>query len=220
LAYTVALSILIPMVWFVLRATKQRVAGQEVRPLELAAARRRAVWIGDYLAWISGIEWLVSGVVFPAWLNAAGGGDLLQTQHYIHFLASQFLCGLMAATMAYLLVTMTMVKVCCPVLLEPGQDDPQTLDQLGRLAARTPFYSYLTFAVFPLALIVMPLVHTSSQAAFLVLGGVGLFDAALAMWIAREIQRDAATLQLAASSEAQSAGSNTGSSPYRTSRAR
>jgi hypothetical protein len=113
---------------------------------------------------------------------------------------------------------MAMVKVCCPVLLDPGQDDPQTLDQLGRLAARTPFYSYLTFAVFPLALIVMPLVHTSSQAAFLVLGGMGLFDAAMAMFLAREIQRDAATLQLAVSSEAQAAGGGTTSSPYRTSR--
>jgi hypothetical protein len=78
----------------------------------------------------------------------------------------------------------------------------------------------LTFAVFPLALIVMPLVHTSSQAAFLVLGGVGLFDAALAMLLAREIQRDAATLQLAASSEAQASGGNTASTSYRASRAK
>ncbi len=217
-AYTIALGILIPLVWVALRSTKRRSAGQEVSPLDLALARRRSVWIGDYVAWISGIEWLVSGVVFPVWLNAAGGGDLLQSQHYIHFLASQFLCGLMAATMSFLLVTMAMVKVCCPVLLEPGQDDPQTLDQLGRLAARTPFYSYLTFAVFPLALIVMPLVHTSSQAAFLVLGGMGLFDAAMAMFLAREIQRDAATLQLAASSEAQAAGGNTGSTSFRASR--
>jgi hypothetical protein len=215
LAYVIALSILIPVAWVVLRAAKRRHAGADVGPLELAAARGRSVWLGDYLAWVSGVEWLASGVIFPVWLNAAGGGDLLQTQHYVHFLASQFLCGLMAATMAYLLVTMAMVKVCCPVLLEPGQDDPQTLDQLGRLAARTPFYAYLTFAVSPLALIVMTLVHTSSPAAFLVLGVVGLLDAAVAMLLAREIQRDVAALQLAASSEAQAAGGSTTTNAYR-----
>ena len=135
-AYTIALGILIPLVWVTLRATKRRQAGQDVSPMELATARRRGIWIGDYVAWISGIEWLVSGVVFPVWLNAAGGGDLLQGQHYIHFLASQFLCGLMASTMAFLLVTMAMVKVCCPVLVEPGQSDGQTLELLEHLAAR------------------------------------------------------------------------------------
>jgi serine/threonine protein kinase len=215
LAYTIALGILIPLVWVALRATKRRNAGQEVDPLELVKGRGRSVWIGDYLAWIAGVEWLVSGVVFPVWLNAAGGEGLLQSQHYVHFLASQFLCGLMASTMSFLLVTMAMVKVCCPVLLEPCQDDSQTLDQLGRLAARTPFYSYLTFAVFPLALIVMPLVHTGSQAAFLVLGGLGLLDAATAMLLAREIQRDAATLQLAASSEAQASSGGSTSERFR-----
>src|SRR6185369_8702031 len=93
---------------------------------------------------------------------------------WIHFFASQAVCGLMAATIAFFLVTMAAVEVMCPLLLEPDKDDEPMRQSLERLSMRTGLYTFLSLAAIPLAVVVMPLVRTESQMAFLIVGLIGL----------------------------------------------
>ncbi len=121
------------------------------------------------------------GLIFPAWLELSlGTATGLSSTQWIHFVASQSVCGLIASTMAFFLVTLYSVEVLTPVLIETDQDDETMRQSLERLSGRTGMYTFLSLAAIPVALVVMPLVRTESRMAFLVLGLVGLVATRLA----------------------------------------
>jgi serine/threonine protein kinase len=202
IAYALGIGIMIALAWPVLRSVKRREMQEPIAADELPACRRRALYLGDYVAWVSGIEWLVSGLVFPIWLRVSlGTSSGLDSRQYVHFFASQVVCGMLAATMSFFLVTIYSLRVLNPPLLDADRDDDAAWQSLEALAARTSVYTRLTFAVIPLALVVMPLVHTDSRWAFFMLGIVGLVAWALASVLARRIQRSIHSLQIAVNVE-------------------
>jgi hypothetical protein len=208
-AYAIGVAILLSLAWPVLRAAQQRAAGSPA-DARLERWRHRSLWLGDYVAWISGVEWIVSGVIFPAWLQLAlGTATGLSPQQWVHFVASQSVCGLLSSTMAFFLVTLYSVEVLTPVLLEGDRDDETMRGALERLSARTGMYTFLSLAALPVALVVMPLVRTESRMAFLVLGLVGLVATRLAFVLARRIQRATDALQVAVSVEDLVSGTET-----------
>lgn len=201
IAYAVGIVVIIRLAWPMLRAVVARQRSSLAGPL-LEQARARSMWLGDYVAWTSAAEWCLSGVAFPLWMRLSLAADAgLHQRHLIHFLTSQLLCGLMAATLSFFSVTLVSMRMYCPVLLDPDVDDHQTFAGLMALVRRTPVYTYLALTVFPLALIVMPVVGTDSQQAFMALGIVGMVASAWSFVLSRTIQRLATTLGTAASSE-------------------
>ncbi|HWB00862.1 MAG TPA: serine/threonine-protein kinase [Pirellulales bacterium] len=202
IAYALGIAWLLVLAWPVLAAVKRRAFDEPAAANTLERLRVRALKLGDWVALISGIEWLVSGLVFPAWLQIVlGSAEGLSPRQWVHFFASQSMCGLLASTMSFFFVTWYALNVLCPALMAIDRDDPQLYATLDRLARRTPRYTALAAVMVPLAIVVMPLVRTESQMAFLVLGLVGLIASGLAYKVARIIQRSAAALMLATSAE-------------------
>ena len=78
---------------------------------------------------------------------------------------------------------------------------------LYRLSLATAGYTRLTFAVVPMALLLMPLVRTESRWTFFALGLVGLLAWRLAFVLAQHIQRSIQALQAAVNVRLENAGS-------------
>jgi hypothetical protein len=92
--------------------------------------------------------------------------------------------------------------------LDSDHDDPSMWLALDRLALTTAGQTRLTFAVVPLALLLMPLVRTESRWTFFVLGLVGLLAWRLAFVLAQHIQRSIRALQAAVNVRSEMAGSD------------
>jgi hypothetical protein len=193
LVYGVAIAVLIYFGWPVFRAATQRATGGAAAEAAPSWVRRRCFWLGDWVAWVSTSGWLVSGLMFPAWLQIAGAE--LNAEEALHFFTSQVLCGLMAATLAFFGVTWLTVTRMGPVLLDVRQADESTWEQLGRLAGRTTVYLGLSVAVFPLAMIAMPMLGTRMRMAAAVFGAVGLVSSGLAFAAWRSVRMGLVALQ-------------------------
>ncbi len=188
--YGFGLALAIGLAWPTLRAVKH--PSEDARELERAAFLR----LGDYVAWIAMAEWFASGLIFPIWSHLElGTASGITWEHYVHFLFSHFLYGALSATLSFFCVTLLITRSFFPALAHQLADASGLLDEIARLLRRTPIYLYLACAVFPVAMIVIPLVNAESRLSFAVLGGVGLIAAGLAPFLAREIQRDASALE-------------------------
>jgi serine/threonine protein kinase len=198
IAFGLAIAIFVPLAWPVVRAAK-RAARDESGAVGLSASiRGRSLKLGDYVAWISGPEWLVSGLVFPLWLQIElGSATVLDVRQYAHFFASQMICGLLAVTLSFLSVTLYTLRYITPHLIDRSQDDHLLWKSLSRLAYRTTRYTWLAFVVVPLALLAISAVHVESRVVFSVLGMVGFAAWAVAILLAREIQRSILSVQIA-----------------------
>lgn len=196
LLYALGISTFVVLAWPVAKALHVATQGRSIPADAALAARRRALLLGDHIAWISGAEWFMSGFVFPAWLHWSQGlGAGIGGRTYAHFVASNSICGLLAATMAFFSVSYSSCRVLLPPLLDRATDDLDTQHSLQALSRRIPIYTYLAWAGFPLALIVVPLVRTESRLAFVVLGLIGLACSGLAIFMARKIQGMIAALR-------------------------
>ncbi|HEX4147694.1 MAG TPA: serine/threonine-protein kinase, partial [Pirellulales bacterium] len=195
--FAVGIAVLVGFAWPAVAAMRGKLGPTSGGDSQPTRARVRSTQLGDCVAAVSAVEWLLSGLLFPVWLSLALGEGALDSEQYLHFFASLALCGMLAATLAFFLTTLAALRVVTAALVDPDRDDEVLYRALERLAARTPIYSYCTFAVVPLAMIVMPLVHTRSRGAFIVLGIVGLAASGLAQFLTRRIQHSARALQRA-----------------------
>ena len=121
IAYAFAVATSLHLCWPVLASLRQQ--GRQLtapsdtphRPVWL---RARTLWLGDYAAWICAAAWAFSGFVIPAWIQLQAGADTaLTTSHFVHFVASQLLCGLIAASLTFFLVTLAALRACFPRLV-------------------------------------------------------------------------------------------------------
>ncbi len=90
-------------------------------PHWLPSLRARTLRLGEYAAWVSAVDWAFSGFVIPTWMRAqVGENTAMVTKDYIHFVISQGLCGLVAATLTFFLVTLAAIRTCYPRLIAPA----------------------------------------------------------------------------------------------------
>ncbi|HVC98321.1 MAG TPA: serine/threonine-protein kinase [Pirellulales bacterium] len=198
IAYLIGVSITIALAWPVIRAVKQRTMNPSSDTGDVSRWCQRSLRLGSYIALVSAVEWLVSGLIFPVWLQVALGTPIgLDARQYVHFFGSQSVCGLLAATTSFFLATWYSLRVLSPALVDQDHDDPNTGRALDRLSRATASNTRLTFAVIPLALLLMPLVRTESRWTFFVLGLVGLLAWRLAFVVAQHIERSIQALQSA-----------------------
>lgn len=199
-AYGTAIALLLWLAWPVLSAVRNPAKTEGMSKGELQERRRRCVWIGDYVAWVTAAEWVFSGFVFPAWLHAAKG-DVMRAEHYLHFFSSQFILGLIAATGSFFAITALATTVYYPRLLPESAnlDDAQGRNDLTALGKRAWWYLLSTAAAFPLAVLTLLTINDTARHAFWVLSFVGLIYPLIAFRLMRIIQRDVAALTTAMS---------------------
>ncbi len=112
-------------------------------PDSIAKTRLDSLRLGDRVALICLAEWLIAGLAYPLSLYLAGAE--LSLHESVHFGLSLALCGLVAASYPFFLVSGIVTESLYPHLLQRdtiGPDDNRRLDQLGQRATR-----YLYFAV-------------------------------------------------------------------------
>ncbi len=109
--------------------------GEKLAAPPSALLVRRCLRLGAATAVISALLWAVSGFVFPTWIRfGTGGTSPISGAQYVHFIVSNMLCGLIAATQSYYVVTFLSVRVCYPWLLEARPADSRELPELANLA--------------------------------------------------------------------------------------
>ncbi|HEX4149886.1 MAG TPA: serine/threonine-protein kinase, partial [Pirellulales bacterium] len=72
-AYLIGIGTLVVLAWPVVRAVKSQATGHAAEAHASARWRERSLLLGKYVALVSGIEWFVSGLVFPLWLQLTLG---------------------------------------------------------------------------------------------------------------------------------------------------
>src|SRR5690606_21833939 len=119
IAFSVGLGYIVVTRWQTFRTLSQ-IAGREPPPGPIPLdVVRRCLRLGAATAGISACLWAISGFVFPTWLRfGAGGESLISAEQYMHFVVSQMLCGLIAATQSYYVVTFLAVRIDYPWLLQ------------------------------------------------------------------------------------------------------
>lgn len=197
-AFALGTYLVLAYAWPVLRAfgTPQNVTLEQSYDLQ-----RRTLRLGDRVAWVSGIEWIASGVVFPVWLILElGQASQLAWYHHTHFLTSQVICGLLAASQSFFLLTTLAVHSLFPALVRPDQENSATLDDLRGLFGRAQrvFY-YLSVPVPFLAVMAIVLADVREKAPFLVMALLGAASLAISYRLLGLIQSDIETLALAVS---------------------
>ena len=111
--------------------------GEKVDPPPSGDLVSRCLTLGLATAVITAALWATSGFVFPAWIQFdAGATSQLSREHFTHFVVSNLLCGLVAATQSYYVLTFFAVRFCYPWLVRARLPDAREIANLATLARR------------------------------------------------------------------------------------
>jgi hypothetical protein len=181
----------------VLRALAAVREGIELPATVLAPARQKTMRLGWYGVWISVGFWIGASVIYPVCLTALVPELAADLQHrlYFHFLASLFLCGLIAGSYPFFFGTALATGAFYPMLLRPGVEAAADRDALRRLD-RALWPMLLLAAAVPLGgvgvLVGMGALVPKVVGTLSLLGLVGLGAAVV---LARRVQHDLIALR-------------------------
>ena len=168
--------------------------GQPIEPAELTRARLRALSLGRITAGVCVACWLVAAIVWPTVLTGIVGPPASGTGLIVHFVGSFIVCGLMAATYPYILVTFLCVRVVYPALLAkdgPGPTDGAAVRKVMRILDR---YRVLAAAI-PLAGVgLITGIGVTNPWAVGILSVTGVAGTLMAFSLERQIRADLAAL--------------------------
>jgi serine/threonine protein kinase len=181
----------------VVRGLSRLRRGEKIPDAELAALRARTLRLGWYGSLLSLGGWLLASIVYPIALRLAVP-ELAQARFwdvFVHFLASLAICGLIAAAYPFFTATTVAVRALYPAFLRPGTGTPRDWEDLVRLDWLVWPFLALAAAV-PLAgvALLVGFGESPNRPAVVVLSAVGILGLAVAVWLARRIQRDLADL--------------------------
>ncbi|GAA4490704.1 serine/threonine-protein kinase [Rhodococcus olei] len=169
----------------------------------LARARTDTLLLGDRIAAVVFALWAIAGLVYPVTLEIIAGG--IPTGAYVHFLGSLIVCGAIAVTYPFFLVTFYAVRYMYPVLLPLGitsSDDDRNLRGLGRRSTR-----YLAVAASVPLVAVAGVTFLSPEQIPQVIGAVrvlsvgAIFAFVGAYWLFRQLETDLQALERVVSNE-------------------
>lgn len=202
IAYAIGVGIGVRLVWPVIRAVKGYRRGAPPPAEGLPSLRRRSLTIGDFLTWLGFVLWLVSGIVFPVWLNAGGYFDASKSNYYLYFFLSQVICGLIASSETFFFLNFVSVRGFHPLLIETDRTDLEEIDRLMRLSRRGYLYFGLAIVAPFLAFIVLPFLQVpDTRGATVGMGLIGIVNFGVMFVLLRFTQRDIAALVAAADQE-------------------
>ncbi len=195
--YTVALTAGIMLCWPALGAINRLNRGTS-RETITSAQRQVSLRMADSVFAVTLGAWIVSGIVFPVWLRLhLGAHESFHSTIFAHFLISQILCGLVAATIAFFLVAFLTVRALHPVLVKNSKPEERDMEWLGRLDRRMWRYFGVSVAVPFLALAVLIGIDSGNRWVFGAISLMGLFGFLFSFALARRIQSDLGALAMA-----------------------
>ncbi len=199
IAYSIGLGYIVGTRWKLFRALIRLVRGEKVAPPPLDLVRR-CLRLGAATAAVTVCLWTVSGFVFPTWMRfGTGAASQIGPGDYIHFIVSNLLCGLIAATQSYYVVTLLSVRICYPWLLRARPADARDLPELATLARWGRVVLGLTVLVPFLALAAL-LLKDVERGVIGAIAATGFFGCALAYWLDLTIRADLGALATAINS--------------------
>jgi serine/threonine protein kinase len=193
-AYTVGIIVGCYLAWPVLRAARAMNRGEPPDPKQLPAIRRRTLWLGDYISWMGLVLWLITGLVFPLWLFSVGGATPEHNNFYLYFFLSQVVCGLMAASQEFFMLTVVAVQGFYPPLIETERTDDESVNQLLSLKRRANIYLGLAVIAPFLAVMTLALTGLKIQIAMAIMPVIGIIGSFVAYRLNAAIQHDVTTL--------------------------
>ena len=163
-AYTIGIAWVLLSVWPLVLGLLAISRGRNVPIEQLPDLRQRCTRLGDIAALVSGFEWLISGLVFPVWLHAHAPADSpLTWQHYLHFIGSQLVCGLISATLTFFFVTFVAIRICYPLLLRRNWPARRKSPVWCALSGRVWIYFGLAVCAPFLAVMLLVLIASGAQ---------------------------------------------------------
>ena len=198
IAYSVAVVWLLRLAWPVIVGLYRRERKQPQSVEQRSLERSRCLRIGEYVAWVTAATWTVCGFVFPIWMRLdAQTTDAMTQARYASFFTALIVCGLIAATLSFFLVTFVAVRALYPRLADTDVNDSAAGREVAGLARRSGFYFLLAVSVpFIAVLAAMILLPADDRGAVIGLAVIGLvaFFASYALW--RQIQHDLEALEV------------------------
>jgi serine/threonine protein kinase len=196
IAYTIGLGYIVRTRWQTFRALTTLARGKQLEEPPSYEMMRRCLRLGAATAAISAALWTVSGFVFPTWLRFGDSNAPISAAAYVHFVISNMLCGLIAATQSYYLVTYLSLRVCFPWLLQARGPDARVLPELGHIARLGRSVLGLTVSVPFLALAAL-LVNDVARDVLGAIAATGFLGCALGYWFDLTIRADLVALATA-----------------------
>ncbi|HEY1785698.1 MAG TPA: serine/threonine-protein kinase [Pirellulales bacterium] len=193
-AYTIGLSYVFATRGKLFVTLVRLARGEKVDPPPSAELVGRCLTLGRATAVITAALWATSGFVFPAWIHfGAGTTSQLSSEHFAHFVVSNLLCGLVAATQTYFVVTFFAVRFCYPWLVRARAPDAREIGDLATLSRRGRNFLALTVSVPFFALLALVLINFE-RSVIAALSGIGLLGCGLAYWLDIVIRGDLTAL--------------------------
>jgi eukaryotic-like serine/threonine-protein kinase len=194
MAYTIGLGYVFYTRGRLFRTLARLARGQRVEPPPSREMVRRCLTFGAAVAVITALLWTLSGFIFPTWMQlSAGPTSQLSARHYTHFIVSNLLCGMIAATQSYFIVTFLSVRYCYPWLLAAHAADARDVGDLAEVARRGRIVLALTLSIPFVALAALVLV-AFQRPVIGGLGGLGLISCAIGYLLDVTIRGDLAAL--------------------------
>jgi hypothetical protein len=198
IAFTLGLGYIVRTRWHTFRALQKLARGETLAEPPSYEMMQRCLRLGAATAAVSAALWAVSGFVFPTWLRFGASEMPLSATGYVHFIISNLLCGLIAATQSYYVVTYLAVRVCFPWLLQARGPDARILTELGYLARLGRGVLGLTVAVPFLALAAL-LINDVPRDVLGAIAATGFLGCVLGYWYDLTIRADLGALATAIS---------------------
>ncbi|MCA9081663.1 MAG: serine/threonine protein kinase [Planctomycetaceae bacterium] len=155
---------------------------------------RRLMWLGTVASSVSLAAWLVAGLAYPVSMRMLAGQFPLEA--CIHFFASLAICGLIAASYPFLLLTYLQLRGFQPQLCQ-GRVAPLAGIDYSWLARRANLHLLLAAIVPLISIALLTLLNTSSRFALGWLSAGGSAGFGLAFWLHQAIHHDVGVLRSA-----------------------
>jgi len=187
-AFSIGLAIMILWALPISRAVRA-IATRSIDAEARSEGRTLSLTLGGRMAGVTMALWILGGFSFPVWRHMSAGDAA--GSHYFHFVFSNLLFGVLAATAGYFFVNGVVVRALLPRLIAVGDRDAQTAAALRALPRRVLFYFGACTAVPLLSVIVLAMVDIPSKTPFFVIGIIGVVAIAVSSWLALTLQRSA-----------------------------
>jgi serine/threonine protein kinase len=204
-SFSLAIAVVFGFAWPVLVAVRNLVNSYPVDISSLAGVRKRALWVGDCAGWFGMSLWVISGIVFPGWLNLKfSGQEGVGPQLFINFILSQIACGGISSTLTFFLLTNMCVRAFYPVLIRPEQSCPEEVEHLVRLERRcgwgfgmAGFFTFFAFALLGFLIVSQNTLSDTVKWWMFALSGIGAISCLFAWRMLQRIRADLSALAIA-----------------------
>jgi hypothetical protein len=181
--------------------------GERVAPPPSLDLVRRSLTLGLATAGVTALLWSISGFIFPTWIHyGAGAMSQLSGEDYAHFVLANLLCGMIAATQSYFIVTFLSIRNCYPWLMQGRPEDSREIGELAQVARMNRIVFGVTVSLPFIALAALLLIGDSEKHVIGALTAIGFIGCVLAYALDLAIRADLAALATAMNPSGDSLG--------------